>query len=262
MIRIERPKQKPDVLLDAGDWETRVNCERYEWSEDAYRSGAKKFNFKRNIYAHQAVKDALLRAQHKKCCYCESKFRANSPGAVEHFRPKGAVRRESGEGRLYPGYYWLAYSWNNLLVSCERCNSSHKGSLFPLADERKRSRSHHDDIGVETPLFIDPSKEDPRKHIRFERAAVAARTQKGRTTIAGLGLKRSDLEELRRDRLALIQRLTLIVKLGHILEPDQLAPTEVEEAQRLLDEAILSKAAYAAMARDFLDSNDDTSDGE
>ena len=122
MIRIVRPDQAPDVLLGAGEEETRLNCESYDSNAKAYRSGSEKFAFKRSIYAHRTVKDALLQAQYGKCCYCESKFRATSPGAVEHFRPKGAAKQESGSPTQYPGYYWLAYSWGNLLVSCETCN--------------------------------------------------------------------------------------------------------------------------------------------
>ena len=172
MIRIERPRASPEILQVAAERKTQENCEAYELHPDDYQSGARKFNFDNVIYGHESVKSTLLQAQHDKCCYCESKFGAASYGAVEHFRPKGAVQQGQGLGGEHPGYYWLAYSWSNLLVSCERCNTSHKRSLFPLANPELRARCHYDDVDRETPLFVDPAREDPRRHIRFRGPAV------------------------------------------------------------------------------------------
>lgn len=248
MIRIVRPDQTPDVLLDAGERETRLNCERYDLNSAAYRSRKKKLQFDRDIYADKTVKNGLLQAQHKKCCYCERKFRANSPGAVEHFRPKGAVRPESGKRMLFPGYYWLAYSWNNLLVSCEFCNSSYKGSLFPLTDENARARSHHDEVKVETPIFIDPTTEDPKDHIRFRGAEVGHLTDRGLRTIKGLGLRRDDLEDARAE---VFERLEVLCSLIEDLK-DQVQSPKVERARRLLNKATQPEAEFSAMMRDFL----------
>ena len=204
--------------------------------------GSRKFEFKSRIYNAKSVKDVLLKTQHKKCCYCESKLLSTSYGAVEHFRPKGAVKQKQGESQQYPGYYWLAYDWGNLLVSCERCNSSHKGNLFPLNVEKMRARSHHDDITQEQPLFIDPSREDPQRHIRFRGEAAYGITRRGRETIRGMGLGREDLEEARRERLEFLKTLHSLVEL------------RVEEARKYLADACHPKAAYSAMAQDFLTS--------
>lgn len=248
MIRIMRPEQAPDVLLNAGEQETRLNCENYDLNSAAYRCEKKPFEFQRNIYAHKTVKNALLRAQHKKCCYCESKFRATSPGAVEHFRPKGAVQQAPRKGMLYPGYYWLAYSWNNLLVSCETCNSSYKRSLFPLADEKTRARSHHDDTETETPIFIDPASDDPRQHIRFRGAEIGHRTDRGLRTIKTLGLARDDLEDARAE---VLERLEVLYFVIEDLK-DVVQSPKVERARRLLNKATRREAEFSAMVRDFL----------
>ena len=248
MIGIGRPERAPDVLLNAGEEVTRLNCESYDMNKEAYRSGSEKFPFKGNIYAHKKVKTALLQAQHEKCCYCESKFRANSPGAVEHFRPKGAVKQESSAARLYPGYYWLAYQWNNLLVSCERCNSSYKGSLFPLQDESKRARSHHDCIEAETPIFVDPAAEEPRHHIRFRGVEVEGLTKRGLRTIEGLGLRRDDLEEARAKVLEPLETLCSVIE----DLKGKVQSAKVERARRLLNKATQPEAEFSAMMRDFL----------
>lgn len=255
MIRINRPEQAPAVLSGAGDRETRQNRERYDSNEEAYHSGSEKFDFNRNIFAHETVKDGLLRAQHRKCCYCESKFRATSYGAVEHFRPKGAVKQESGAVKQYPGYYWLAYSWGNLLVSCELCNTGHKGSLFPLIDDASRARSHHDDIEAESPLFVDPAGEDPGLHIRFRRAEVEHLTERGLVTIEGLGLRRGELEDARKEVLAPLDTLcTVIADLGGIV-PSSMIVRARRLLSSMLKTATRPEAPFSAMVRDFADSH-------
>ena len=208
------------------------------------------------------MKQELLQAQHEKCCYCETIFQATYPGAVEHFRPKGAVRQERGQRKQYPGYYWLAYDWNNLLVSCHDCNTA-KGTLFPLVDDGARARSHYDDVDAECPFFIDPSREDPRLHIRFRGAAVEPLTCKGRSTIPGLDLRRWHLREARMKELNRLRCLRDSVQIRGELE-DILAPDEFEKGKKVLDKAVLKwkreidesmlpTAEYSAMARDFLE---------
>ena len=277
MIRIERPPHPPDVLWKKGEPETRKNCESHDRYPDDYRSGTERFAFKGSIYGDASVKRELLRAQHGKCCYCESRFSTASYGEIEHFRPKGSVKHERGRGvtgpdwgMKYPGYYWLAYDWNNLLVSCGVCNRT-KGSQFPLVDDGARARSHHDDVGEERPLFIDPSREDPRRHIRFRGDAVEPLTCKGHATIVGLGLRRWNLREARMKELGRLRQLRYNMQIEDKLE-DNLAPDEFEKAKKVLDEpmlkwkreideAMLPKAEYSAMARDLFEVDEDLGDG-
>lgn len=69
-------------------------------------------------YKTDDIKTALNVIYHGKCAFCESKLESMH---VEHFRPKRG------------GYYWLAYSWDNLLLCCPTCNIN-KSNVFPLAD--------------------------------------------------------------------------------------------------------------------------------
>ncbi len=249
MIRIQRSDKAPETLITKGTAQTRKDCASHDCHPGDYRSGSKKFSFDKNIY--DTVKDMLLEAQHQKCCYCESKGNATSYGEIEHFRPKGGVKQKQGQSLQYPGYYWLAYDWDNLLVSCKRCNPSHKGNLFPLAVQKRRARSHHDDVNAEQPLFINPAREDPRRHIRFRGEVAIHRTKRGRETINGLGLRRPDLEEERRERLDYLKRLRDIVELGtNSIDPE--AQSQAEDARKHLAAAVLPDAKYSAMARDFL----------
>lgn len=181
MIRVTKPPC-PDVLRAGAD-RTRADCAAYDENAAAYSGGEIKFEFDPNVYGHKAVKTLLREAQHRKCCYCENQSVASAPLHVEHYRPKGAVRQDRKSQTLLPGYYWLAYSWDNLHLCCQVCNGN-KSYLFPLADDAERARSHRDDIARERPLLLDPGgADDPREHIRFrqERAVGLTEADAGRS---------------------------------------------------------------------------------
>ena len=120
MIHLDKPNETPPVLLNRGTVATQQDCEAYVGNPAAYGPGELKFNEK--IYGSSEVRNALRTLQHDKCCYCESKHSATSAGRIDHFRPKGAVRQDKGSDKLHPGYYWLAYRWDNLVLACEKCN--------------------------------------------------------------------------------------------------------------------------------------------
>jgi len=89
MIRIRRPSSVPDVLQTKGKNRRRGHSLSYTANPAAYNSGALKFKFDRDIYAHEDVKAALKAMQHDKCAFCESKVSHIAYGDVEHYRPKG-----------------------------------------------------------------------------------------------------------------------------------------------------------------------------
>jgi uncharacterized protein (TIGR02646 family) len=245
MIRIQR-FEVPNVLISRGAENTRLNREEYEADPDAYRRGDARFTIDSKIYGHKTVKDALVKAQHAKCCYCERKILASGYGDVEHFRPKGAVLQDENSAEERPGYYWLAYEWTNLLVSCSVCNTSHKRTFFPLANPSKRARAHTDLLARERPMLVDPAAEDPRRHIRFEGDAPYALTERGRKTIERLGLRRGDLLERRQKLLRILTALRSVV--------EKLGPTEQEsqDASALMRRYAESSEEFSSMVTDFL----------
>ena len=269
MIRIRKPARAPKILTTKGTEQTQQDCAAYDLHPSDYHSRSKKFKFKSQIYGAKSVKNALLKAQYKKCCYCESKFRHTSYGAVEHFRPKGAVKQKQGQRQKYPGYYWLAYDWDNLLVSCQQCNSSYKGNLFPLAVQKRRAQSHHDGITEEQPLFINPAQEDPRGHLHFHGEVVIGDTDKGRQTIQDLGLMREDLRNERLSHLSILKTFRDgLEAYRKLAESGNDVTNLVKEAkQRILHygsrtAALSPEAEYSAMAQDFLDSNSSSTGNE
>jgi uncharacterized protein (TIGR02646 family) len=245
MIRFDR-RNAPAVLLSRGATRTRRDCDAYEADPDAYRRGDASFEAGDNIYGHKTVKAALLRSQHGKCCYCERKILASDYGDVEHFRPKGAVRQDASSTEERPGYYWLAYEWSNLLISCSVCNTSWKRTFFPLENPLERAHSHLDSLTCERPMLVDPAAEDPRDHIRYNGDAPYALTVRGQTTIECLNLRRGDLLERRQ---ALLRSLTMLRSVVEALGPD--AP-ESREATAYMQQLSSSSEEFSAMVIDFL----------
>lgn len=251
MIRIEKPADAPTVLRTQGARKRLALCSAYTRHRADYDGGAKTFRFEPAIYAQVTVKQALIAAQHGKCCFCESKITHIAYGDVEHFRPKAGFRQEEGEPLGRPGYYWLAYDWGNLYLCCRLCNQRHKRNLFPLADPGRRARSHHDDLGEESPLFLDPGTTDPEQWIGFRGEYIYAIDDHpaAHATIAALGLARTELEERRRDRLHLLAALAdLIAAAGRHPADPELAD-DARHAERLLADACSPAAEYTALAR-------------
>jgi len=74
------------------------------------------------------VRGALY-AMHGRCCaFCQCKLPRNDRGDVEHFRPKKEVTEAPG----HLGYWWLAYDFNNYLLSCRTCNQTCKRNHFKV----------------------------------------------------------------------------------------------------------------------------------
>ncbi len=250
MILVSKPKAP--ARLRAGLTRTQQDCTIFGAHRSAFLNGTRTFTFYRGIYGHKAVKTALLKAQHQKCCFCEGRFSAYAYGDVEHYRPKGSVRQAIGENALHPGYFWLAYSWDNLFFSCQTCNRTYKRDLFPLVDPAKRARSHNDDLSAEAPLMINPGgPEDPRRHIRFRQNLALGATKLGQITIDVAGLNRPALIEDRLNRLQQIQRLLDITQLldGN---PEPKATELVTTARREIQAAVEPAALFSAMASDYL----------
>ena len=246
MIRVHRPARVPRVLSTRGRAKRAEMEAAYDAAPAEYDARTLRFAFDSGIYGHRTVKEALVEAQHSKCCFCESKV--GMDGDVEHYRPKAGFSQGTGRRIEGPGYYWLAYEWTNLLLACAICNQRFKRNLFPLGDPAARARSHRGDTSREAPLFIDPSATDPEEHIGFRREIPypVDGSPRGAATIRALGLDREILNE-RRDELKELEVLQKLVQIG----PDaaaNLGPL-VEEAREILARAVSDEGEFSAMAR-------------
>ena len=246
------------------------------------RLAKKSFDFK--VYQDKELRAALDEVFRTKCAYCESRFAHVTPKDIEHFRPKSEIATD--DGRLRPGYYWLAGEWNNLLVSCPDCNRARehfvpeldkplrlgKGMIFPLQPGAIRVRRPRRPLTGEelNRLLIDPCREDPAEHLTFDdRGWVLPRTDrrgkpsaKGVASIAGYALQRKFLVDERfRTLNDLIKKVGLLegaILDFHNYENDgnkQEVERKFQEIDVLLDDlrSMLSEdAPYLAMKREWI----------
>ncbi len=145
------------------------------------------------------VKNELMKMCTNKCAYCESRLGVISYGDVENFRPKSGAR---GIDKEYAPmhYWWLAYEWDNLLITCQICNQKYKRDYFPVEDENNRAAigATGAELLKENALLIDPSLENPQEHLEFLKdGTVIEVSKKGKVSIELLGLNRKDLVETR-----------------------------------------------------------------
>ncbi len=153
------------------------------------------------LYGHASVRAALHAAFHDKCAYCESPERVSAPLEVDHFRPiAGAIGSDGVESREH--YWWLTYSWSNVLLACSDCTRA-KGNRFPVNGTRA---GRGDDVAREPYLLLDPRRgidelddDSPGRHLVFlDDGTVASVTERGTATIEGLSLNRATLVGARR----------------------------------------------------------------
>lgn len=172
------------------------------------------------IYAAADVKKQLSTDQFSKCVYCESRLNGDY-GHVEHFRPKGGYTIPPSTVLITPGYFWLAYDWDNLLLSCSRCNTSYKKNHFALVDESSRDIPNRD-ISREVALLVNPYAVNPNDYMEFHEYIIVPKliegreSRIGRYTIDLLHLnKRPDLVRNRQelwDKLVQMKRCLIIAK--------------------------------------------------
>ena len=249
MISVNKAGAPPSAL-GAGVQLTAANCVAFDANPAGYRAGTAKFEFKKTVYGPHAVKSALKTAQHHKCCFCEARFDANYKGDVEHFRPKGRILE--GKRIIRPGYYWLAYSWENLYYACADCNQYRKRDQFPLKDNSQRAADHHGVVANEDALLIDPGgPRDPRQHIRFKKDVPVWTSEYGQATIKALKLDRDELNLSRRTHFEALDSLRTIIAL---LADDQRqeAIEAVRDARLRLEAAKCSTAIFSAASQDYL----------
>jgi len=225
----------------------------------------KPVNFKSDIW--KELKYWLLdNVFHGKCAYCETDIgRARMFGGdAEHFRPKSSVRNlvsgkyvvsraklPDGQSIEHPGYFWLAYLWQNLMPTCKECNSGDGkcdklpvaiDNLFLLAESvdpsgRKSARFQGYCYPVPSVLDILEAPLVCRPHwncggdcyvdrqMKFGWGGVVAGvTEAGRTTIEILKLDSKELmqardREIRRATTKFLQRKAAAIEDG--MSPDE-----------------------------------------
>lgn len=197
-------------------WSRKAEKASREVMDEYNKGGDYKSKIKSSIWSE--LKAWLLEnVFHNKCAYCEGKYIAGSFNDAEHWRPKSKVTvKEEKEknidvtdenGIKHPGYFWLAHDWQNLLPSCEKCNSG-KGKMnqFPIDGEYVfKPGTGIDELDRrERPLLLNPyGNDDPSDHLLFASQGIVVPQKgslKGKESISVYNLGRSELEEDRAER--------------------------------------------------------------
>jgi hypothetical protein len=187
-----------------------------------------------------------------RCAYCESYVIDFQHGDIDHFRPKAGVSdanhapvvvgtSAAGKALHHRGYFWLAYSWKNLLPSCSTCNRKGEDGIgkytrFPVKGGTYATTE--DEVANEKPLLfnpIDPKDDDPEHHIGvdFEDGTLKAKgdPERAKACIDIFGLNKRD--QLVKDRRAAMEEAqTKCIKL--LLSPPATAPTYRREIDEML----------------------------
>lgn len=246
MIRIDRAAEPVPATLN----KSKAKQDALKSHRAAVRANPNvKLAFDKSIYGSQDVKDALSRTQHGKCAFCESKILHISPGDVEHFRPKAAYKQTAKQKLQRPGYWWLAYTWENLVLACEECNRRHKKNMFPISG--RRARSSQGNLLAEQAHYIHPVEEDPSGEIKFDGPDInwSRCGQRGEITAKALGLDRGYLFE---ERKRVADRIKQDFNTIEILSRMPNSKNEVDALWLALESYVKAEEPYSAMAKDLL----------
>ena len=236
MIKIERGAYPADTLMDK--------------KKDKELKNFKSSNSEglKPLWQENKVKRFLHQSQSGKCCYCERIRDEKAETDIEHFRPKAELK----ENPNHSGYWWLAYSWDNLLISCKKCNNR-KNTRFPLKDENKRAFFEHDDINKEEPVLINPLTENPEDFIIYDipendkeplMIKAVGKCERGDETVKLTGIND---KELLRERAEKFRDCCVLNKCFLMMKGNNPAGAKeiCKEIQRKTD----SKSQFAGLAR-------------
>ncbi|MDN3706525.1 HNH endonuclease [Myroides ceti] len=116
----------------------------------------------KSVWNVDFIKKGLLGFSNDKCCYCEANINEESKYLeVEHFNHKDTYKDEVLE-------------WENLLPSCKKCNGT---------------KNDHD---TKLEPIIDPSKIDPKNHLKYWRYRIKGSDEFGKLTVSVLKLNDQD----------------------------------------------------------------------
>jgi len=161
--------------------------------QKSFDANVKKKSYCDNNNRYKVIKKDLEKLYHLKCVYCEKKL-LDSFRHIEHYRPKST-------------YFWLAYSWDNLFLCCEYCNTSKRIKFDIGGDEISFSSEKFNTIHnlcdmydkTEKPKIINPEKEDVFKELIFNAdGKISSNNTRITYTVEDVcKLNRSELQKLR-----------------------------------------------------------------
>ena len=156
---------------------------------------------------YKIIHDELIEIYHNKCAYCEKNL-SDTDSPVEHYRPKNKANVNWSKCENNYSYYWLAYSWSNLILSCKQCNGN-KGNCFNIKGKRAeysgenlKKLQYFNYDKDEMPLLINPeqlTESELEKQFYFEiNGEIVGITDEMKYTIIICDLNRHTLKNEKR----------------------------------------------------------------
>ena len=205
MIHIDRTRAVPESLRGSAVEELRkLLISHYSVDERKRRQLRAKLDY--SLLKYPDIRAALDEMFRGKCAYCEQPL--DSPEWELHRPPKNARGFKVEASPEH--YWWLAYEWENMYLSCPVCNRN-KGTMFPTEADRVSAdvKSGHFPTGralrKELPFLLDPCIDYPEEYLVFLSTGevepaitrTSRRYDRALATIDILGLNRSELVERR-----------------------------------------------------------------
>jgi len=181
LIDIEEVRQRipPEWQAEANQALEALNAADRSSDDPAEKKKARKAIIDSNNYQKiwKKLNPILSEISCHKCWYCETN-ETRSDTAVDHFRPKSAVK----ECPEHEGYWWLAFDWQNYRYTCQFCNEKRidqdsgitggKGTCFPLVTPETRVFVPGD-LYREDPVLLDPFVEADVMSLAYEEDGTA-----------------------------------------------------------------------------------------
>ncbi len=224
-LKGKRPRKPRNWDTDVKDAKERVE----QWAQGKLKVEKDEDAFKNLWSAHKVT---FSRKQHRKCGYCETSVQADSDGGtIDHYRPKAAISKLGDDPatwgaeidghnsrhpkkirrapKLFRGYHWLAYEWDNYVLACGTCNEKWKGTLFPIRGGHLQTPTEAS-CAAEVPLLLNPYGDvDPAEHLKFDEIGQIDchnGSESGLETIKTFGLACEGLRLLRSEKACLAWR--------------------------------------------------------
>lgn len=200
-----------------------------------------------NRYKYSDTKEKLKIIYNGKCAFCENKVEQLH---VEHYRPKAI-------------YYWLAFSWDNLLMACPTCNQR-KSSKFETQNamvtydidflNNYNSYSFNYDR-VEQPKLINPEVTDPSSIFTFSKnGKISSDDPRGIYTIETCELDRDYLND---DRKKILDdfRSEIEIALATFENPEDIKRVLIQTLNSFKSKAQNTSEVFIAFRRNCIELN-------
>ena len=209
----------------------------------------------------------LKKISNEKCWYCESdETRSDMP--VDHFRPKNSV----AECPDHPGYWWLAFDWQNYRYACTFCNSRRvdvenkttggKQDHFPITEPPARAMNEDDNWQSERPVLLDPLIEEDTLLLTFHENGFPREKNQDKDSLeykrANESIYFYHLDHrkavLKRKKIAIDikNHYNAIEKLEAQTEKTQAVKEQINHHRKEIIKKVRSKAPFCSAARVYL----------